>query len=133
MKHAHAQNGYVALMTAIILGLVLLTLLVVASNTSLFGRFNVLDAENKEISRAVARSCADIALLKYAGNAAYAGDEVLDIGAYRCYVRPADGSALQVQAVVRDAYTNLDVAPDGSARTECAYFDSVTSACVLPE
>lgn len=132
MNKNNYKGGYIALVTTVILGLVLLTLLLVASNTGLLARFNVLDTESKEVSSQVAKSCIDLALLKIEQRPSYTGDEVLSIGDYLCWVRPwASGDTVQVQAVVNNAYTNLEVETNGLNFHECAYFSN-SGTCILP-
>ena len=131
-RQNNKKGGYIALVTTIILGLVLLTLLLVASNTGLLARFNILDAESKEISMQTAVSCIGSALLKVEQDTQYAGGEILTVGDYLCWIRPrSSGEEMQVQVVVNNAYTNFEVEEDGSDFRECTHF-SISGACVLP-
>lgn len=121
------------MMTTVILGLVMLTLLIIASNIGFAGRFTILDAQNKEVSRSVAESCARLAALKLDQNASYAGGEALWVGTYQCYVLPVSSGSdvLHVQSTIRNSYTNLEVSKSSGAWVECMYFDT-SGTCVLP-
>lgn len=66
------QSGFVALMTVILIGAILLILIFTLGVSSFFSRYSVLDMENKRASLSLAEGCVNAALLKIAQNPAYA-------------------------------------------------------------
>ena len=66
MKLKKEKNGFIALMTAIVFSFVLMITAATLSQTSFFSRAEILDAEYKERSSALAEACVDTALLKLA-------------------------------------------------------------------
>lgn len=81
------ESGFVALMTAIVLVVILL---VVAISLNLIGfltRGEILDSEYKDRSSALAEACADTTLLKLAKDSAYAGNEAnVSVGSDKCNI-----------------------------------------------
>ena len=63
------NKGFVALMSAIIISILLLAVTFTLSFSGFFSRFNVLDTEFKKRSAAIAEACADTALLQLAQSA----------------------------------------------------------------
>ncbi len=60
----NTEQGYIALISAIIIALVLLVMTAAVSQAAFFARFNALDAEYKRISLGLAESCVNVALLR---------------------------------------------------------------------
>jgi hypothetical protein len=60
------KNGFIALMSVLIIGLTLLGITFSSSTDGFFSRFSTLDSENKRISLGLAESCVNTALLKIA-------------------------------------------------------------------
>jgi len=116
-----AQNGYVALMSVIIISAILVLMATTASFRGFYGRYNVLESEFKERSLAIAEACADTALLYLASNVNYydlAGGTV-SISGYTCTISqtgvPAAGQKrFKTQAIFQNAYTNLEITIDTS-------------------
>ena len=65
------QAGYIALISAIIISIILVGMTFTVSRAGYFSRFGSLDAENKRISKGLAESCVNEALLRIAQNAGY--------------------------------------------------------------
>jgi hypothetical protein len=83
------NGGYIALMSAIIISILLMTLSVTLSMTGFFARFDVLNSEYKERSIALAEGCVDMAMIKIAGDSNYSpivGGEVVSIGTDTCRI-----------------------------------------------
>jgi hypothetical protein len=112
MKHSIYQ-GFVALMSAIIISAVLLVVITFLSYSGFNSRSNALHAEFKERSSALAEACADQALLAIANNNSYSGDATSTIGADQCYVGVVPvGSfpkTFQTRAIYQGSYTNLRI------------------------
>lgn len=82
-----SKKGYVALISAIIIS-VLLILIGATLNLSLFfSRFNTLNSEYKKQSLALAEACLDMARLKLAENFSYNGNnEEITIDGGKCFI-----------------------------------------------
>lgn len=120
-NHANNEKGFVALMAAIVISLILITLTVTLNQSGFFTRSALLDAEYKERSAALAEACADTALLKLAGNPSYSGNEIIPIGTDICKIRPtkldvpvAGQNTIETRAVFNEATTNLKIIADAS-------------------
>ncbi len=74
-------------MSVIIVSIILLGLALSGSTLAFFSRFNGLDQESYRQAQALARSCANEALLQLAQNYSYAaGHQLLTLGTERCYI-----------------------------------------------
>jgi len=82
------QEGFILLMSSIIISAVLVTVVLSVSFGGFVARFNILDSYNKESSLALAEACAEIAILSRVENSNYTGDEYFTIGSEECRVRP---------------------------------------------
>lgn len=122
-------DGYIALISAIIIASILLGLSFEVSTAGFFSRFNVLNSEFKRVSLALAEACANTAFLKLAQNYNYdlAADPAYDaakaelplaVGANSCSIKslalgaPAnqqETATIQVQAVYQQAFSNLKI------------------------
>ena len=108
------QSGFVALITAIVLSLILIIITTTLNQTSFLTRSMLLDAEYKERSAALAEACVDVARLKLANDATYVGSELgVLVGADTCDIRPISISGsqkvIETKASFRGATTNLRV------------------------
>lgn len=107
------NKGFVALTATIIVAAALLIVVVNIASNGFYGRFNILDAEVKEVSRALAEGCVETAILKYAQDSTYTGDnDVVRIGDKECVIKSVSGTSpisIDTQAVVNNTYTNLRV------------------------
>jgi len=116
MKPSPFRGGYIALMSAIIIAVVLMGLMTTLSLSGFFGRFNILYSEFKERSFAAAEGCANAALIKLGADAAYPGNEDLKFGTDTCHVFPLETSGsrkvIKAQGVFQNAYSNLKVTVD---------------------
>ena len=81
------KNGFIALITAIVLSVILLTVAVALNQIGFLTRSEVLDSEYKNRSFALAEACVDTALLKLAGNPSYSGGEPsIAVGSDACAI-----------------------------------------------
>ena len=62
------KKGYIAITSAIIITILILTVVVTTSSTGFFGRSNILNTLLKERGDALANACADTALLNLVFN-----------------------------------------------------------------
>jgi len=108
-----AQQGFIALLSTIIISAILLVMTVEGSFAGWHARFNVLGTEAKEQSSALARGCMEQALVRTIVDPTYGGGATSTFAVGTCYTFPvsynipAGTATLRTQAVVRDAYTNL--------------------------
>jgi hypothetical protein len=109
-----SQSGYVALISTIIIGAVLLVMTIEAGQAGWYTRFIVLGAEAKMQSRTLARSCAEQALAKTMTDPTWIGGATTTSSTGSCYIFPLqknhptnEALTIRVQAVVRGSYTNM--------------------------
>ncbi len=122
MRESKGQAGFIALMSAIIISVVLLLLVTTGSLAGFFGRFNALDSELKERSFAAADACVDIALLAVANDPTYAGNATSTLSATdSCYVGPVTSAggqkSFETRSYFNNSYTNLAVSIDANTLT----------------
>lgn len=119
--HKHSprhNNGFVALISAILISAMLLALLLATNLSSFYARFDALDAEHYQAAQNLAGACAREALLRMAQNYWYApapgGDGVL-VGADRCTIvgvsspDMGDDRTITASATKGDSYANVIV------------------------
>jgi hypothetical protein len=119
------QRGYIALMSAIVISGILIMLTFILSLTTMFARFNILDAEYKKKSLGLAEACADMALLKLAGNIDYvlaAADHSLSVSADPldiCDIVDIQPSiprigmiTVKVRGVYQNSHSNIEIKAD---------------------
>ncbi len=121
MRVSNLQNdGFIALISSLIVGLVLLFAVVSLGYIGISGRFLLLDIENKKISEGVAEGCVQYAIIKIVNDSAYAvTDHTEPVGTFFCGVErvefdvPSPGlSTITASSTVRGAVTNLVVTID---------------------
>ncbi|OGI60837.1 hypothetical protein A2814_03435 [Candidatus Nomurabacteria bacterium RIFCSPHIGHO2_01_FULL_38_19] len=106
--------GFIALMSAIIISVILLLIAVNLSFTGFYSRSNILDSEFKARSSALAEACVDTVLLNLANNPSYTGEESITVsGTDTCeigtIVPTADPIIVEVTADFQNAITNLHI------------------------
>ena len=119
LRHPKTNNnrqGFIALITAMILSAILMVVTVALNQSSFFARSALLDSEYKEKSTALVESCLNTAILKLAVNPAYAGGETIPVQTDSCVIRPvqidvpvAGQDTIETSAVFREASSNLRV------------------------
>jgi hypothetical protein len=126
------SSGFVALMSAIVISVVLLIIAVTGSFTGFFGRADVLDAESKTRSIALADACVDSLMLNLSYDATYGGGDTVTLGSDTCEIKdsptPYDPiRTFPIQAVFNNAYTNYQITVDTDAMevTQWAEVDTV--------
>jgi len=124
-KNFNNQQGFVALMSIILIAAILIVLVAVVSISSFYTRFNVLDYENKKVSVGLAESCATIAMVNLAKDAttfkntvnASASGYPVTVGSNSCKICTIVGTGTGPYTVLSrgaygingKAYTNLQV------------------------
>ena len=136
------QSGFIALISAVVISLLLITITVALSLAGFLGRFNILDDEYKKISSGLAESCLDTAVLRLSQNPAYTpdpgvpGDQVVNVGNRTCkigWINPGGATwpkTIQVIASHSGSFTNLEAGANVSGGIvnlttlrECNKFD----------
>ena len=114
------QGGYIALISAIVISVLLITITVTLGLNSLFGRFNILDSESKERSSELAEACIDQAILD-ATYGTYSTNKVVAVGpttSDNCTIVLSSLSGTQVtiktQSIINKSYTNLKIVVDAN-------------------
>lgn len=112
--NTYCQRGFVALMSTIIISAVLLVLVVGGSLSGWYSRSNVLDAELKQRSGALADACVDVILLQLASGPVTVGTTTVGTNPVgpdkcdKCVIRNTV-SPYEVQAQCSGSYTDLRV------------------------
>jgi hypothetical protein len=126
IKLRKEQNGFIALMSVIIVSMVLLLMVTTANFTGLYLRFGMLDTELKARSEAAADACVDQGLLWMAENKniSFPGTSIILNATDQCSIgeiatsSDANGHTLfTVQATSSSAVTNLQMTVDRSTLT----------------
>jgi hypothetical protein len=111
-------QGFIALMSAIIISAILLIVVTTGGLTGFYSRSNILDAELKSRSAAAADACADQALLLIANDSAYIGLTLLTLNSLdscRVLVSGVSPKDIRIQATSSNAITNLEINYDPAA------------------
>lgn len=83
-------QGFIALVSVLVVGFALLALVAASAARSLFAGFDELDAADAAGAQEAALSCARIAGLMLEGDAGYAGGDALSVGGAACRIERAD-------------------------------------------
>lgn len=113
-QNKQTNSGFIALMSAVIVSMILLLIAVNTSKNSFLGRLNILNSEFKERSLVSAEACADVALLKLASDMDYTGNENIIIGSGDiCAIKTVDSSedpiVIYAKSDFQHAITNLRI------------------------
>lgn len=110
------RNGFMALISVVIISVILLLIATTLSMTGFAGRLNILDSEYKERSLGLAEACVDAAILRLAQTPTYAVNPpgvVVPVGVDSCNIRsitPATNPiVIQATASFQNSFTNLVV------------------------
>ena len=114
------ESGYIALISAVIIGAILTVIVYVLSFTSFSSRINILGTEFKEKSSGLADACVDVVIIRLQGNESYdpSGDTVrIDDGFCNILSVSPTGSwpkTVEIQSKYPEigtkiSYTNLEV------------------------
>jgi hypothetical protein len=113
-----AQKGYIALISAILISVSLLTMVIAVSFEGYFSRFNVLESEQKEISDYLAESCFNRAVIELSQDEEYDETPIVEVGEEECTIIDIEDGTfpsnrlISVQGVNGEAYTNLEIEID---------------------
>jgi hypothetical protein len=115
------QHGYIALMSAVIISLILTGMTFSLSGSGYFSRYNVLNSEYKRVSLGLAESCVNSALMKISQDYMYMpaamGDSV-NVGTQNCLIKSVTygpeiagrkAAYIAAQADYQGAFSNIKV------------------------
>ena len=112
------NNGYIAITSAIVISILIMSFVFAVSFSGFFNRFNILDSSLKETTNSLAEACVETALLKLAENSAYSGNENINIDGEQCVILPIETGGgqkiIKAKAVIKEIVTNLKVAVNSS-------------------
>lgn len=112
-KNVKNNSGFMAIMSAIIISVILLIIATTLGFNGFQSRLNILDSELKERSLGLADACIDIAMQQIASDLSYAGDVSFPVGSDSCYVGTITPSGTQrifkTRGVYSSFHTNLRV------------------------
>ncbi len=111
------NTGFIALVSAVIISVVLLLIATNLSITSFYSRSNILDSELKEKSLALAEACADTAILKLANNPTYTSstNESVNVNGDNCIIQSVAGAnpkIISIRTDYRNYITKLEISID---------------------
>ena len=106
-----------ALTSAIIMSVILITVTLSLSTTGFFARFNILEGEYKDRSTALAEGCVEHAMLEIALDPDYVGGgPPIMINGDLCTIElvtaSGDERTVRAQGIFQNVYTNLEVTVD---------------------
>ncbi|MEN9582422.1 MAG: hypothetical protein RL641_376 [Candidatus Parcubacteria bacterium] len=106
------NTGFVAVITAIVVTLIITLIAMVTSTTSYLGRVDTTRIESKSMSRQIAEACLEHARVKLAVGV-YTGNEAIAIDSYQCTLDPIIVSGankiLTSKATVDNKTTKLEL------------------------
>jgi hypothetical protein len=115
------QQGFIALITTIIISAVLLAVVCAIGGTSVLHRLNIASAENLNQSKYLADACAYKALVNLAYDKNYQGNENINVsGNDTCVIEPIppptqNQISLQTRAQVAKSITHLSMVVDNAS------------------
>ena len=104
------KKGFVALMSAIIISVILLLLVTNLSLTGFYSRLNILDSELKDRSSALAEACADMAILKLVNDINYvlvAMDHNISVKTEYCDIYSLTSTSSNITIITKANYNNI--------------------------
>ena len=115
LNNKKINGGYIALISAVIMTVILTLVSITASHGSFLGRFDSQVLELKDRSYSLARGCLDHAKLKLA-QGSYLGDEIITIGADSCSIYPisteSGNTIITSKASIENINTKLKLTVD---------------------
>ncbi len=96
------NDGYIALVSALVLSLIVIAVTFAVSLSGFLSRFNILASYTKESSAALAEACVETARLKLIQSSSYAGNEIIAIGTGTCTIYPLE-TPVGAQRIIKAA------------------------------
>lgn len=107
------NQGFIALLSSIILSAIILLVLTTLSFGQFYTRYDILDSELKEQSKNTAEACVDETILKTTNNPQYTGNQNISIQGVNCFIDTINSSGkertFKVRVVYKNHYTNIKI------------------------
>jgi len=107
------KKGYIAITSAIIITILILTVILTTSSAGFFGRFNILGTLLDERGDALSNACADTALLNLALDINYVGNETINVASTTCTILTIETNGTQktikTTGIDNEVQTNIKV------------------------
>lgn len=100
------RKGYAAIVSAILITAFIIVIVAGVSLASFVGRASSLNVTFKEISRALANACVNVALLRLSEDKNYNGGEVVAVGGKNCDIISVETVGLQTTITVKGEFQN---------------------------
>jgi|SRR6185295_1588016 len=131
------QSGYIALMSAIVISALLLAITVSLGLGGFFSQTNILDAESKEQSFALAQGCVSVAILDIAKNTIPVSfPATVNIDQNMCTIisinqnSPATGqTTIKSAAAVSKSHTNIKAVINSTTFSIISFSQCTVSPC----
>jgi hypothetical protein len=113
-KGQHNQDGFIVLVSALVIASLMLIIGATLGYSGFFARFNILDGEFKESSVGFAEACAEIARVEIAKNASFTvpgGGKIYSVGnaGDTCKILSVTGTYMvQSQAIYQKSHTTIE-------------------------
>jgi hypothetical protein len=114
LNKSSSQSGFVALLSTIIIGAILLVLTIEVGQAGFYTRFMVLGIEWKEQSRVVAQNCGEQALARALTDTAWSGGSTSTLSQGICHIYPIQKNypssgflTIRVSGEVQERFTDL--------------------------
>lgn len=111
-KNLNNQDGFIALISSIIIALVLIMITFTLGFSGWFSRFTVLYVEYKEVSIGLAEACAESAILEIAKGNTPLANTIVSVGSNQCTIVSVIGSpqrTVKTLGIYKGSYTNLKI------------------------
>ncbi len=117
----NTRGGYIAVISAVIITAVVITVSFMLSNSNYLGRFDTFVSEMREAARNSARGCLEHARLKLADDPSYSGNETVAMGSSTCSILTievqGDEKIIRVWAQISRERANLRLRVDEDLET----------------
>jgi cellobiose-specific phosphotransferase system component IIC len=108
-SYTKRNRGFIALISVIIIGFVLLLAVITLGGKSIASRFNLLTLEYKNSSYQLASACVQTAIIGVVNNLSYSLPRSIDVGGQTCTIVSVVSGTIKTTATVSGATTNLEV------------------------
>lgn len=119
MRDQHTnKKGYIAITSSLIITMLIMAIVFAVSIAGYFGRHNIMTSEFKDLSLSFAEGCMEKALLRYAEDPTFVGNEMIIINLYTCETLPieilGDYKVFKSKTTFRGVRSNIKVVFDPS-------------------
>lgn len=99
----HKKNGYIALITIVIISAIVLLITLSATHISLSQKLNIISQNQSNKSYYLAEACAHIAVTQLQIDDSYTGDEQIEVDGDYCTIEPITGSGNNNREIITSA------------------------------